>query len=396
MRYKLLFAVCLLAIAMVITMCTSEDNPTFPEFNYDGSGDSLDDVDGDGDPSTRAINDTSGFKGTWDLDRSNIVLGCTFGQDCIASLDVVNFIPASSAGFIEDDDVVYGIVVDGQAYAYPEKLLDWHEIANHNFGSSPISMTYCPLTGSAVAFIPPVDDQQRGNSNHEQFGVSGFLFNNNLIPYDRVTGSAWSQMYMRSVNGILRGQPARTHPHIETTWRTWQEMFPESRVISDQTGFDRDYDVFPYGNYKEVESTLFGLTHEDNRLFFKERVHGIVSDRFNPSAKTYRFTLFEDGARAINDEFDGLQVVVAGMKSAHVYVSFSRVAADGTVLEFDVKTENPSIYPFDLIDNEGNVWNLLGEAVSGSRTGQKLEPTASYNAYWFAWGAFFPGVPLMQ
>lgn len=109
-------------------------------------------------------------------------------------------------------------------------------------------------------------------------------------------------------------------------------------------------------------------------------------------AKIYRFRLFENGARAINDDVNSNPVVIAGMESADFYISYSRLAKDGTILTFDVKTETPAIYPFDLIDNEGTVWNILGKAVSGPRSGEQLTPTVSYNAYWFAWGTFFPDV----
>ncbi len=135
---------------------------------------------------------------------------------------------------------------------------------------------------------------------------------------------------------------------------------------------------------------------DDTRLPRKQRVHGIVADTHDPKAKTYPLTLFENGARAINDEVQGEPVVVAGMKSAQLYVSYSRRAKDGTVLTLDVKTEDPDIYPFDLVDNEGTVWNVLGEAVSGPRAGKQLMRTKSYNGYWFAFGTFFPEVPIYR
>jgi hypothetical protein len=173
-------------------------------------------------------------------------------------------------------------------------------------------------------------------------------------------------------------------------------MFPNSKVVSDNTGSDRPYNIFPYGNYKIDPFLLWGIMIDDTRLPRKERLHGIITDRFDLRAKTYRFSLFENGARAINDDVNGEPVVVAGMKSAAFYISYSRVAKDGTVLTFDVKTESPDIYPFDLVDSEGNVWNILGQAISGLRTGEKLTPTVAYNAYWFAWGTFFPDVPIYQ
>ncbi len=347
--------------------------------------------DDDGPPDVPA-NDTSGFKGTWDISRGDVALGCSFGLDCIPSIDSPRFVSLQSANFMRDDEIVYGLVVDGEARAFPEKILDWHEIVNLEFGFKLVTLSYCPLTGSAIAMLPPGDDEGLSRT----FGVSGFLYNNNLLPYDRATASAWSQMYMRCVNGVLRGVHMRTVPLLETSWAGWKKMFPGSTVLTDDTGFNRNYDAFPYGNYREVEDTLFPLTKEDRRLFFKERVHGIVTDRDALIAKTYRFNLFENGVRAVNDEVDGQPVVVAGAKFADLYLSYFRTLFDGTVLTFETRTESPSIYPFDLVDNEGTVWNILGEAVSGPRTGQKLRPTVSYNAYWFSWGSLYPDVPIFE
>lgn len=334
---------------------------------------------------TTSPNDTSGSKGTWDISKREIITGC-LGLDCIPSLQNPEFISLEAATYLNDDDLVYGLVIGDEVRAYPHRILDWHEIINQNFNIIDISITYCPLTGSGVAL------ESEANTGH--FGVSGFLYNNNLIPYDRGTFSNWSQMLLRCVNGVLRGTPMITVPLIETSWETWNKMFPNSKVVSDNTGIDRPYDIFPYGNYKTEPFLLFPIMIDDTRLPRKERVHGIITDRFQFKAKTYRFSLFENGARAINDEVDGQPVVVAGMKSADFYISYSRLTRNRTVLTFDLKTESPNIYPFDLVDNEGNVWNILGEAISGPRTGEKLTTTVSYNAYWFAWGTFFPNVPI--
>lgn len=390
-------------IALFTVGCSNSDNPTTSQVSQNGTGDVTPDDNDDpihdgsgeglGDSSTG--DDTSGAKGTWDLDRTHVIFGCSTGKDCIPSIQNPKFINVQSATHLEDDDLIYGLAFKGEVKAYPVNILDWHEVVNDDYSGTKVTITYCPLTGSGIAAIPPVSDE-RGGGGIRQFGVSGFLYNNNLIVYDRATDSNWSQMYLRCVNGILRRTPMRVIPLIQTSWKTWKKMFPSSLVMTENTGFDRNYDIFPYGNYKEVEGLLFPLTVEDRRLFFKELVYGIITDRFNPQAKTYRFSVFNDGARAINDVVHGEAVVVAGMQSADFYISYSRTLRDGTVLTFETKTENPSIYPFDLVDNEGTVWNLLGEAISGPRTGEKLIPTDSYNAYWFAWGAMFPGVPIYQ
>lgn len=371
---------------------TPSNSPNFPD-NGGSNGDGIGNYDPDPDP-TEQPNDTSGTKGTWDLPKNEIVPGC-LGRDCIPSIQRPEFIDIESASYLQDDDLVFGLVVDGQALAFPHRILDWHEVVNYDAGGKRIAVTYCPLTGSGVAIDVNTTALEGLDAALRSFGVSGLLYNNNLIVYDRVTLSNWSQMLLRCVNGRLRGTSIVVELLLETTWRSWKQMFPDSRVLSTDTGFNRPYDVFPYGNYKTDPFLLFPITHDDRRLPRKERLHGIVADRFNLTAKTYRFQIFEP-ARTVNDEVNGEPVVVAGMKSADFYVSYSRVADDGTVLTFDIKTESPHIYPFDLVDNEGNVWNILGEAVSGMRKGEKLKPTDSYNAYWFAWGAFFPDVPIYR
>lgn len=383
-------------VGLLMITCAGDDNPQSSGINipnYDPDTGEGEEENMDPPPDS-----TNEIKYRWDVPGggAEVVFGC-LGQDCIPSLQDPQLVPLKDAAYLQDDDLVVGLIYEGEVIAYPYRILDWHEIVNQQIGGDRIAITYCPLTGSAVAFNLTRTAENFSTPDLRTFGVSGLLYNNNLIPYDRGTSSNWSQMYLRSVNGPLRGKPLVTVPLIETSWATWKEMFPESQVLSVNTGFDRPYDIFPYGNYKVDPFLLFPITIDDTRLPRKQRLHGILTDRLFPAARrTYPFTLFSEGARAINDVVDGVPVVVAGMQSADLYISYSRVTADGTTLTFDVKTESSDIYPFDLVDQEGTVWNLLGEAISGPRKGEKLTPTRSYNAYWFAWGAFFPDVPIYR
>ena len=97
-------------------------------------------------------------------------------------------------------ELVVGIVIDGHARAYPHKILDWHEIINDKIGNTAFAITYCPLTGTALGWDRTV------NGTETTFGVSGLLYNTNLIPYDRLTGSYWSQMLSKSIRGSLSDQ----------------------------------------------------------------------------------------------------------------------------------------------------------------------------------------------
>ncbi|MDX1409788.1 MAG: DUF3179 domain-containing (seleno)protein, partial [Saprospiraceae bacterium] len=170
--------------------------------------------------------------------------------------------------YAEDDDLVIG--VRGQAHnrAYPHNVLDWHEVVNDSLGGRLFAVTYCPLTGTGTVWDRMFPDGER------YFGVSGLLYNNNLIPYDRATESFWTQIGELCVNGPLIGERPDRVPFVETTWRTWLYMYPGADVLSPDTGFDRDYTVYPYGDYKE-DDRLIGLpvAYEDDRLPAKERVH---------------------------------------------------------------------------------------------------------------------------
>ncbi len=390
----------LIALFVVLSGCsgdTSQDSSSMMDNipNYDPSVDTG--------PPTGDGSNPNDVKYRWDVPGGGgeIHTGC-LGRDCIPALTNPELISASEATQLKDDDLVLGFVYnESDVRAYPLRILDWHEVINQDFSGASITITYCPLTGTAVGIdvhrtgdlAPPITDFETELSS---FGVSGFLYNNNLIPYDRGTFSNWSQMLLQCVNGPLRGTPMATVPLIETSWATWKKMFPDSRVVSDNTGFDRPYDIFPYGRYKTDPFLLFPIMIDDARLPRKERVHGIVTNIAEYEAKTYPFSLFDGGPRAINDDANGLPVVVAGWKDAALYISYLRTTEDGTVLTFEIDAENPHIYPFDLIDNEGTVWNVLGEAVAGPRQGQKLKPTTSYNGYWFAFGTFFPNVPIFQ
>ena len=136
------------------------------------------------------------------------------GKDGIPSVDNPQFSTAGEASYLSDNDLVIGMVNGTQVKAYPHPILDWHEIVNDELDGIAVAMTYCPLTGSGIAWDCELDGERT------TFGVSGLLFESNLIPYDRKTNSNWSQMRLDCVNGPLQGQKINTFPIIETTWGT--------------------------------------------------------------------------------------------------------------------------------------------------------------------------------
>jgi len=171
---------------------------------------------------------------------------------------------------------------------------------------------------------------------------------------------------------------------LETTWRTWKLLFPDSQVMSDDTDFNNNYLIYPYGDYKSSDSLLFPVNNEDARLHKKERVYGvIVSDE----AKVYPINQFAGEIQVINDTFKDEAFLVVGSRVHNFAMSFKRKLEDGTLLTFS-EVENK--FPVSLQDDLGNSWDLFGNAVSGPLQGQKLRPAKSFTGYWFAWAAFYP------
>jgi hypothetical protein len=323
----------------------------------------------------------------WNIPQDEVYDGGP-GKDGIPALENPLFIEASEAAYLADNDLVMGYKNGNEVRAYPHPILDWHEIINDKVNDHAFAVTYCPLTGTGIGWERVI------NGWETTFGVSGLLYNSNLIPYDRRSDSHWSQMKLECVNGFLRDSVARTFHLVETTWGTWKAMYPETKVVSTQTGYSRNYNRYPYGDYKtNHNSYLFPYTPIDERLPGKERVHGIIVGR---SAKAFRFGSFPDGGGLIQEVYNNAPIVVLTNHDRSYIVSFKRTLEDGTVLNFrkpdeQIRRAHPSVI---LEDSEGNLWDIFGEAIAGSRTGQRLKPTTSFMGYWFAWGAFYPGIDL--
>jgi hypothetical protein len=256
--------------------------------------------------------------------------------------------------------------------------MDWHEIVNDSQSGQPFTVSYCPLTGSTLA--------REGDASHDDptFGTSGLLYNSNLILYDRQTESYWSQMLQLAVNGPRIGQAPVKIQVVETRFSTLQQMYPDAMVMTRDTGFSRNYDFFPYDNYRTSNGLLFPADNDDdNRLHRKERVLGVLAGTGN---KVYQVGGFGSQTQAINDQLSITPTVVVGNTDLDFAVAYDRELADGTILTFEpLQNELPNV----MTDDEGNVWDIFGTATSGPRAGQQLDTTESYIVMWFAWTAFY-------
>lgn len=315
-------------------------------------------------------NETENTSTVWTIPISEVLDGGP-GRDGIPALENPSMLLAQNASLLSDGDLVLGYKNGDDVRAYQHNILDWHEIINDNIGDVSLAITYCPLTGTGIGWSRVIEGKET------TFGVSGLLYQTNLIPFDRATKSNWSQILNESVNGSLEGKKADLITLVETDWKTWKTMFPNTTVVSLETGFSRTYDRYPYGDYKTNNSTFFFPTPKDDRLPLKDRVHAIIIDDF---AKVYQFSDLQT-SHVIKDTFMDKNYLIVG--NANFIASFELDAAQST-LEFE--------YIFDassdavLQDNQGTQYNIFGEAISGS--GQ-LTSSESFMGYWFSIPAFY-------
>ena len=327
-------------------------------------------------------NNSGNNSGDWSIPKAEVYDGGP-GKDGIPALTEPDMISANDEDYIDEDDLVLGYVQGDEARAYPHSILDWHEIINDAVGDTDIAVTYCPLTGTGIGWNRMI------NGNVTTFGVSGLLYNSNLIPYDRESNSNWSQIRLDCVNGDLKGTEVETLALVETTWKTWKEMYPQTKVVSDNTGYNRSYGNYPYRDYRTNHSFLiFPVSSTDNRIDNKVRVHGIVR---TGNTKIYPLSSFGEDVKVIHDEFEQEQYVIVGHGADNFIMSFLRDPGDGANLTF---TAIQNKYPVVMSDDEGNMWNVFGLATSGPRKGTQLHHAKSFMGYWFSFAAFYPDLAL--
>ncbi len=185
----------------------------------------------------------NGFDTSDSLVPNNEILKGGPPRDGIPAIHKPRFLPADEVSFLAPQDRVLGISMGGVAKAYPVRILNWHEIVNDRIGEDVFVITFCPLCGTGMAFSSLIEGR------HLRFGVSGLLYNSDVLLYDLETESLWSQIMGTAVTGAMRGTHLTHLPLLHTTWKKWQELHPDSQVLTEDTGFVRDYGRNPYAGY---------------------------------------------------------------------------------------------------------------------------------------------------
>jgi hypothetical protein len=175
------------------------------------------------------------------------------GRDGIPALTDPAVIAPGDAAFLRDDDIVIGLAVADEARAYPLKILNWHEVVNDRLGGQAVAVTYCPLCGTGIAFAAMFEGERL------EFGVSGLLYQDNLLLYDRATKSLWSQFMGQAISGARRGARLQAIPVEHATWLAWRTRHPRTSVLTLPRWSRRDYDHDPYRDYRLAGRFATGL-----------------------------------------------------------------------------------------------------------------------------------------
>jgi hypothetical protein len=311
--------------------------------------------------------------------------------DGIPPVDEPRFLRAGDVDFLADNEPVLALEIGGEARAYPVQVLTWHEIVNDTLGDVPVSVTYCPLCNSAVAY-----DRRLPDGRIVDFGTSGLLWNSALVMYDRQTETLWSHFTGSGIIGELTGVELDVFPLATVAWSTWRDANPDGLVLSRQTGFDREYGRNPYPGYDDVDGVPFLFEGDvDGRFTAMTRIVGVELDR---DALGVPLVALER-QRVIGTELAGTDLVVwwtPGTASALDTASIESgtdVGATGVfvpTIDDMPLTFRPDGDGAFVDDRTESTWNVLGQAVDGPLAGRTLEAVAHVDTFWFAWSTFRP------
>ena len=293
-------------------------------------------------------------------------------KDGIPSIDEPKFANAEGAEFMSDDDIVIGLEINGDARAYPLFILVWHEIVNDKVGDTPVAVTYCPLCYTNQVFERVIDGKE------VEFGTSGKLYNSNLVMYDRLTDTYWSQALGQAIKGELTGSKLDIIPFDVISWADWKKLHPDTIVLTTDTGHSRAYAVDPYGDYYINTQIVFPIENRDDRMHPKEIILGFEDN------KVYRAYKQKDVEKSvvINDEINEKPILITSLFAGDSR-AFDR-EVDDMILEFEFR--NGKI--FDV--QTETEWNYDGLAVSGELAGAQLTRLGFNPGFWFEWAAFHP------
>ncbi|MFA6130755.1 MAG: DUF3179 domain-containing protein [Patescibacteria group bacterium] len=267
------------------------------------------------------------------------------------------------------------VEVGGVHRFYSYQILNWHEVVNDTFGDEKFLVTLCPLCRSAVVYDRSVDGIDL------TFNSDGRVYNNNVLLRDAETDSLWLQLRGLAVSGEKIGTQLSIYPSVTMTWAEWKEAYPNGEVLSNETGYVRDYARHPYANYDTAETIYFPLNHEDNIVAKKWLLTGYVNER-----ETIAFVNTIMKGFVVSNETVGGKPIVAFSNADGNQIHVFDASVNGETLTFAYDFETKKI-----TDTKTNsVWSLEGLATSGSLRGTQLVLLPTQEAFWMCWVSQYP------
>ena len=312
-------------------------------------------------------------------------------KDGIPAIDEPQFVSIEEAdAWLEPQEPVVLVQVEDDARAYPIQILMWHEIVNDTVGGVPVTVTFCPLCNTGVAFEQTFEGQVL------DFGTTGRLRFSNLVMYDRQTETWWQQATGEGIAGEFTGRQLTFVPASMISWADFKATYPDGTVLSRETGYSRNYGRNPYTGYDDVNRSPFLYVGPETPGTLPPMARVVTVD-LNGEAVGYPYEVLQE-VHVVNEGVGGVPIVVlwapgtasaldagsvAGGEDVGAATTFSR-ELDGQTLTF--------VFDGDRIVDEqtGSEWDVLGQAVSGSLAGSQLTPVVSINHFWFSWAAFRP------
>lgn len=301
-------------------------------------------------------------------------------QDGIPPLRQPKMIVSGKADYFADDNIVFGLEVNGDVRAYPKRILAWHEMFVDEVGGIPVAGVYCTLCGTMVLY----------KTVHEginyALGTSGFLYRSNKLMYDKGTHSLWNTLWGEPVIGPLSnmGIKLESISVVTTTWGEWRRRHPETKVLSPDTGYQRDYsEGAAYREYFATDQLMFPVPKLDTRLKNKDEILGLLLNpyRDKPLAISVKY-LSEHPL--YHSQIGDLRFVVLTDKSGAIRVYETR---DIRFVTWDRDKT--------AVDEKKVIWKL-SESRLQTVDGRVLNRLSAHRAFWFGWYAAYSHTRLIQ
>ncbi|GMQ78616.1 MAG: DUF3179 domain-containing protein [Anaerolineae bacterium] len=293
---------------------------------------------------------------------------------------------AATDKWLSDSDIVLGYADGDEAFAYPIKILNYHEMVSHQVNGRDILASYCPLCRSGIVF----DRLLPGTGAPLLLGNTSALYESDMVMFDHQTGSYWNQVSGDAIVGPLTGQRMSILPAQMTTWGSWKSLYPDTLALSEDTGFDRNYRQDPFSGYGDRLNAggqfFFPVSENgrDPRLDPAEIVLGLEVDGVH---RAYPLELLGDNV--VQDTLGNTEVVIFSQAAGPSGTAYSP-QIDGRSLTFTLVNGR-------IQDQEtGSIWNLAGRAIDGELAGAQLEPLPARATFWFSIVANFPDIEVYQ